>query len=326
MATDSKSWQMNLPTAAGIWAAIVIFVGFVGLRLDYGGRAFALAIGVASVLFAFEFSLAAPKVLALARQALGEYGAVLAPLIPLFAVLICTIGVTNTWKTALIGAAYVVLPALLAATNIGKPPGTYTDYAAAIIVWLPVEFRWLYRLFPYPPQLTHTLTVLLALSTGVAAFVLLRPLDGVGYAVEWRRGFASNVMLHFSIFAGIAVAIGVPIHFLTFGSSVARIRALPLTIVGILFFTAWPEEFLFRGILQNLLSRTFRNQWTGLVVASIIFGLSHIFHAPYPNWKYVGLATIAGLFYGHTWMKTKSLFPAAIVHALVDILWHVLFR
>ena len=122
------------------------------------------------------------------------------------------------------------------------------------------------------------------------------------------------------------MAIGVPIDFLTFGSSVARIRSLPLTIVGILFFTAWPEEFLFRGILQNLLSRTFRNQWTGLVVASIIFGLSHIFHAPYPNWKYVGLATIAGLFYGHTWMKTKSLFPAAIVHALVDILWHVLFR
>ena len=31
------------------------------------------------------------------------------------------------------------------------------------------------------------------------------------------------------------------------------------------------------------------------------------------------LATIAGLFYGRTWMKTGSLFPGAIVHALVDI-------
>jgi hypothetical protein len=326
MATNWKSWQMNLPTAGGIWAAIVILAGFAGMRLGYGGRAFALALGVAAVLFAFELFLASPSVLDQARQSLGEHGAALAPLIPLFAVLIYTVGVTTNWKMALIGAAYAVLPALLVASSTGKPPGRWADYAAAIIVWLPVEFRWMYRLFPYPAQLTHTLTILLALGTGVAAFVLLRRLEAVGYAIEWRRGFAGNVFLHFGIFAVIAVAIGIRIGFLAYDPSSARLRSLPLTIIGILFFTAWPEEFLFRGILQNLLSRTFRNQWIGLVLASIIFGLSHIFHAPYPNWKYVTLATIAGLFYGHTWMKTKSLFPAALVHALVDILWHILFR
>ncbi|MGA7913857.1 MAG: CPBP family intramembrane glutamic endopeptidase [Candidatus Acidiferrales bacterium] len=326
MATNSKFWQMNLPTAAGIWAAIVILAGFAGMRLGYGGRAFALALGVAAVLFAFELFLAAPGVLDQARQSLGEHGGVLAPLIPLFAVLIYTIGVAASWKMALIGAAYTVLPALLVASSAGKPPGTWADYAAAIIVWLPVEFRWMYHLFPYPAQLTHTLTILLALSTGVAAFVLLRRLDGIGYAIEWRRGFGGNVLIHFAIFAAIAVAIGVRIGFLTYDPSATRLRSLPLTIIGILFFTAWPEEFLFRGILQNLFQRTFKNQWIGLVLASIIFGLSHIFHAPYPNWKYVALATIAGLVYGHTWMKTKSLFPAAIVHALVDILWHILFK
>jgi len=256
---------MNFPIAAAIWAAIVIFVGIAGLHLGYGGRSFAMALGVASVLFAFELFLAAPNVLDQACQSLGEHGAVLGPLIPLFAVLIYTIGVTTNGKTVLIGAAYVAVPALLAARSSGKPPGTCTDYAAAIIVWLPVEFRWMYRVFPYPPQLTHTLTILLALSTGVAAFVLLRRLQEVGYAFEWRRGFAWNVALHFTAFAVIAVSIGVPIGFLTFGPTIARLRSLPLTIIGILFFTAWPEEFLFRGILQNMLSRTFRNQWTGLV-------------------------------------------------------------
>jgi membrane protease YdiL (CAAX protease family) len=40
----------------------------------------------------------------------------------------------------------------------------------------------------------------------------------------------------------------------------------------------------------------------------------------------VFLATVAGLFYGRTWIKTGSLFPGAIVHALVDILWHILFH
>jgi membrane protease YdiL (CAAX protease family) len=58
----------------------------------------------------------------------------------------------------------------------------------------------------------------------------------------------------------------------------------------------------------------------------VIFGLSHIIHAPYPNWKYVLLATIAGLFYGRSWMKTGSLVPGALMHFLVDFSWHILFK
>jgi membrane protease YdiL (CAAX protease family) len=96
--------------------------------------------------------------------------------------------------------------------------------------------------------------------------------------------------------------------------------------MGIFLFTAWPEEFLFRGLLQNMLSELLGNSWAGLILASILFGFSHILHAPYPNWKYVMLATIAGLFYGRVWMKTASLLPSTMVHAVVDILWHVLFR
>jgi len=257
---------------------------------------------------------------------LGERGRILAPLVPLFAVLIYTLTVTANWKTALVGASYSVLPALLVATSAGKAPGTWEDYAAAMLVWLPVEFRWMYRVFPYPTELSHSLTILLALGVGVSAFVLLRRMDGIGYAITWRAGFGANMAVHFLIFTVIAVALGMQIGFLKFDPTLARLRSLPLAVVGITFFTAWPEEFLFRGVLQNLLSRSFKNQWTGLAIASVIFGLSHILHAPYPNWKYVLLATIAGLFYGHVWMKTGSLFPGALVHALVDVSWHVLFR
>jgi uncharacterized protein len=328
---NSASWSMDLPTAAAAWAVIVGLATFYGIRLGYSGHSFVLALGVAAVLFAFELFLAAPRVLERARHTFGEHGAVLAPLLPLFGVLIYTIGVTANWRTALLGAAYAVLPALLAATCIGKPGGQWQDYVALLLIWLPVELRWrgltfLYVLFPYPSQLMHTLTILLALSTGVAAFLLLRRLDGMGYAVEWRRGFAWNVVLHFGVFAVIAIALGLRIGFLTFAPSLARLRTAPIEVVGILFFTAWPEEFLFRGVLQNILSRTFKNRGAGLAVASVAFGFAHIFHAPFPNWKYVFLATLAGLFYGRTWIKTGSLFPGAIVHALVDILWHILFR
>jgi membrane protease YdiL (CAAX protease family) len=326
VAEDSKPWELNLPTAFAVWVPIVVFVILLGYRLGYGGRRYGIALTIAAALFAFEFFLASPPVLERARKMLGEHGGVFAPLAPLFAVLIYTTSVSGNWKMALVGAAYSVLPALLVARSAGKPPGTWEDYAAVILVWLPVEFRWMYRVFPYPPELTHTLTVLTALSTGLAAFVLLRRMNGIGYAIIWRPGFSANVALHFLIFAAIAVTVGTQIGFLKFDPTFFRLRTLPLATVGITCFTAWPEEFLFRGVLQNLFSKTFKNQWTGLAIASVIFGLSHILHAPFPNWKYVFLATIAGLFYGHLWMKTGSLFPGALVHALVDISWHLLFR
>ena len=323
-----NSYRLSPPCAAAIWAIVVVLVTIFGMHLGFGGTRFALALGVASLLFAFELFLAAPSVLDACLRILGERGAVLAPLVPLFAMLIYAIAVAGGWRCALIGAAYVVLPSLFVASSAGKPPGTFGDYVAAAIIWLPVEFRWMYPLFPFPPQLTHTLTILLALSTGIAAFVLLRRMDGIGYAARLNRGDLWIVLLHFVLFAIIAVVIGIKIGFLTFDPSRVRLHPLPLalSIPGILLFTAWPEEFLFRGVLQNLFSKSFKNQWAGLALASVIFGFSHIFHAPFPNWKYVFLATIAGVFYGRTWMKTGSIFPAALVHALVDILWHVLFR
>ena len=324
---------MNLPAAVAIWVGVLLFAALYGMWLGYGGPRFAVAMIVAAGLFGFELFLAAPRVLNRAQRILGERRGIMAPLAPLFAAIAYAIGVTTDWKAAMIGAAYAVLPTLLVATSADRPPGTWEDYIAVLIIWLPVEFRWMYRLFPYPGPhgsgtwpLTHTLTILMALSTGIAAFVLLRRLDGIGYAVDWKRGYSLNIIAHFVIFAAIAIPLGLKMHFLAYDPSASRLRSLPIAILGILFFTAWPEEFLFRGLLQNLLSRTFKNQWAGLVVAAIIFGFSHILHAPFPNWKYVLLATIAGLFYGHVWIKTGSLFPAAIVHALVDISWHVLFR
>ena len=313
-----------------MWAAIVAIAAVAGIWIGLRGRHFGLALGVAALLFGFEFFLAVPSMLSRARSWLGGRAAILAPLVPLFAVLAYTLGVTGNWKMMLLGAAYAVLPALLLANSVGKAPGTWEDYLAAAMIWLPVglpvPYRLLYWVFSYPPQLTHTLTIVMAVSTGVAAFVLVRRLDGIGYAVEWGRGFAGNFGMHFVLFAAIAIPIGMRIGFLAWEPSIRRAEYLPLWALRILFFTAWPEEFLFRGVLQNLFSRTFRNPWAGLVVASVIFGFAHIFHAPALNWKYVLLATIAGLFYGHVWMKTGSLLPGTLVHALVDISWHVLFR
>ncbi len=330
MPPSTKSWQLGFPGALILWAIVVGWATFEGVHRGFEGRAFFIALAVAAALFAFELFLAAPRLLARAQSTVGGQGAYVVALIPLLAALIYSLSVTGRGELLLFGAAYGVLPVVLLASSVGKSPGTWEDYAALLLIALPavlpVPSRLLYRVFPYPPPLTHTLAILMALSTGVAAFVLVRRLDGVGYFVGWGRGFTENFALHFVIFAAMAIPLGMAIGFLKWGPSLERARHSPLTVLGILFFTAWPEEFLFRGLLQNLLSATLKNQWLGLIIAAMIFGFSHIVHAPFPNWKYVLLATIAGLFYGHVWMRTRSLLPGAFVHALVDISWHILFR
>jgi membrane protease YdiL (CAAX protease family) len=323
MPASSKSLQLGMPAAFTIWAVIVMLAGFAGAYMGYGGKRFAVALGVAAALFAFELFLAVPSMFARVQNALGD-GAALAVFVPLAAVLLYSFVVSGNWKTALAGAGYVLVPTLLLAGGSKRSPGSWQDYAAALCLWLPVWAQWMYWVFPYPSQLTHVLTILLALATGAATFILARRLENVGYALEWRRGFGFNFHFNFLLFAIIAIPLGLKLHFLLFSPSIRRLQ--PLVVVGILFFTAWPEEFLFRGVLQNLLSRTFSSEWVGLIVASIIFGFSHILHAPFPNWKYVLLASIAGFFYGRAWMKTKSLVPGVLIHALVDISWHVLFR
>jgi len=326
MAADRRSWTMSLPVAVLVWASITSLAGLAGNWMGFGGRQFALALTVAGVLFAFEWFLAAPAVQQFVQKALGGTGAFLSPVVPLAAVLFYSLMITGNPRLAVAGATYAVLPALVLATSAGKHPGSWEDYAAAVVLWVPIQFHWMYRLFPYPAPLTHTLSIVLALSAGVAGFVLVRRLEGVGYAVEWRQGFGGSFALLFLVYAAIAVILGMRIGFLTYAPSLTRGPSLPISVIGILFFTAWPEEFLFRGILQNLLARTLKNEWAGWVVASALFGLSHLHHLPYPNWKYVLMATIAGLFYGFAWMKTRSLVPGALVHAAVDISWHILFR
>lgn len=319
---------MTLPVALTVWVIVVALAAIAGAGLHLGGTRYTCALCVAATLFAFEFFLAAPGVMASAQSFLDGHGRALAPLFPLFAVLVYGIAVNGDLKFILAGAAYAVIPALLLASCAGKAPGAWQDYATAIFIWiaiwLPPPYRLLYRIFPYPHELQHTLSIVMALSTAVAAFLLVRRLEGVGYAVEWRRGFGPNFAIHFILFALIAIPLGMRMGFLRYAPS---FRASELfTALGILFFTAWPEEFLFRGVLQNALTRSLGNKWAGLIAASVIFGFSHILHAPVPNWKYVLLACIAGLFYGHAWMKSGSLIPGVLVHALVDASWHVLFR
>lgn len=326
MTTNSSARPLPLSAAITIWAVVVALAAFYGIWLGFGGPRLAIALLVAAGLFGFEFFLALPRAQSVLTSRFGARLGMLAPIVPLGLFLIYSAALANSAWLTLAGAAYVVVPALILASSSGKAPGTWEDYLAVVLLWVPIQFHWLYRLFPYPPPLTHTMAILLAVSTGVGAFILLRRLDGIGYALDWRLSYFGYFAVLFVIFAAIAIPLGLKIGFIHWAPSFSRLRTAPLTLLGIFFFTAWPEEFLFRGLLQNLLSKTLKNSWVALFVAAVIFGFAHILHAPVPNWKYVALASIAGIFYGFAWMRTRSLVPGVLLHALVDISWHILFR
>jgi membrane protease YdiL (CAAX protease family) len=150
--------------------------------------------------------------------------------------------------------------------------------------------------------------------------------NGIGYSIGWGRHWSFFVLASFIVFGCIAIPLGQAIHFIEFAPRFSEWKSLPLLSLGILCFTAWPEEFLFRGLLQNMLARASKSELAGWWTASLLFGFSHITNMGFPNWRYVLLASIAGFFYGWTWRKTGSIFASALVHAAVDVLWHFLFR
>ncbi len=317
---------MKLPFAAGVWAFVCLAGAFAGMWRGYGGPSFAVALGAFAALFAVQVGFAAEGVTD--RLAAGlrpvRYALPLAPFV-VYVVYAFGAGVADGWLI-LLALAYACAPGLLLITAEGRPKGCWQDYAAALCIWLPAELHLLQTAFPYPARgLSHPLWAAYAISVGLIAFLLLRRLDGIGYRVAWGRGWSFAVLVNLGWYAVLAIVVGQWIGFIRFAPSWERARALPLTALGILVFNAWPEEFLFRGLIQNLLSTTLRGEVAGLLAASVIFGLAHLNNGGFPNWRYALLATFAGLAYGSAWRKTRSIFASALVHAGVNTLWFALF-
>jgi CAAX protease family protein len=191
-----------------------------------------------------------------------------------------------------------------------------------------LKLRWLTALWPYPGAgVSYVATMLLAINVALVTFLFVRQMDGIGYSIVWGNDAMFSAGVHFVVLAAIVIPLGIALHFIRFDPAVANWKSLPVDATAIFLLTAWPEELLFRGLLQNSLSRSLSSATGGWVAASLVFGLAHISNnGVFPNWRYVLLATIAGIFYGRVWRKTGSIFPAAIVHALVDTTWYLLFR
>jgi len=312
----------------GLWAVLTLTGALFSAWLGYGGRAFAATLTAFAFFFLVMLLFAARGMESSLASRFGAGSGFFLGAAVFLVYLIYGLG-TNTFaftRAAAI-AGLVFVPLALAASEKQKPPGAWEDFLILAGVWVAVKFSPSHWLWPYPGgRLAYVFTVLLCVNVALAAFVLLRRVNGIGYSIGWGRHWGFFILASFLVFACIAIPLGRAMRFIEFAPQWSQWKALPFLSLGILFFTAWPEEFLFRGLLQNMLSRASNSDLAGWWTASILFGFSHITNMGFPNWRYVVLATIAGFFYGWTWRKTGSIFASALVHAAVDSTWHFLFR
>jgi uncharacterized protein len=312
----------------GLWALLCLCGVSYSIWHGYGGREFAATVTSFALYFGVMLLFAARGVPEFFSSRFGAGGGYLLGIVAILGYLVYAIG-TSTFAFTRLGivSGMVTVPLALAAAAERKPPGAWQDYLTLAGIWVTVKFSPSHWLWPYPGErLAYVFTVLLAVNVALATFILVRRLTGSGYNIGWGPRWWLYIFASFAVFATIAIPLATSMHFVQFAPRWNEWKTFPLLGLAILCFTAWPEEFLFRGLLQNMLERSTKSDFAGWWTASMLFGFSHITNMGFPNWRYVILASIAGLFYGWTWKKTGSMFASAIVHALVDATWHFLFR
>ncbi len=166
---------------------------------------------------------------------------------------------------------------------------------------------------------------LFMVSLGVFCWTYIRVVPRLKYRLVFSKKVVLAAANNFAYFAAIAIPLGLVLGFTAWNPRWHGVLDFAGAYIQILLFVAVLEELFFRGFLQNLLESSCRSWWLGQLIASCIFGLFHILHSPFPNWRYVIMASIAGWFYGSSYRSGGTLLPSALVHTTVDTVWRTFF-
>lgn len=200
--------------------------------------------------------------------------------------------------------------------------GNWRDAFILLVLGLAVDLRWFESAWPNG---LRALNELFLVDAGLYGFLAIRNLRGTGFDFHLRWDDWKIGLRELALFAPIVIVLGVVLGFIHPHKNLPGISSALLRWVLIFFFTAVPEELFFRGWVQNFFERRVGRR-AALVIASIVFGLSHFNkRAAHFNWRYVILATIAGIFYGRAWREQRRVPASTITHATVDWLWGLWF-
>jgi len=113
--------------------------------------------------------------------------------------------------------------------------------------------------------------------------------------------------------------------------------AAPLSFAWLVIEVGVVEEFFFRALLQERLAAVLHSSWGGLMLGALLFGLAHapgLYLRTAATQESIGshpsllmavgysivMTSLAGLFVGVLWLRTKNFAVVVIVHAAGDFL------
>ncbi len=247
------------------------------------------------------------------------------------------------WSGLLSAMALVGLPALLFAQSRRQRVPTLFDVVAGLYLLLSLMLGLLPEL-PLPQQ--GGVVGFFWLSAAPLLLVLLayRSWSGLGFTwfISWSdlrtallwAGLVLLVLAPLALVAGLAQVGGAT------PSYVAPVLDEIILAVFLYFLVALPQEILFRGLIQNGITRfaeaklwrgpgsserrgLLRPEFIGLLTAALIFAGSYLYN-PIARPDTALLVGLAGLGYGWVYQQTGKVTASAITHMLVVWAWTLL--
>ncbi len=286
-------------------------------------HSFLIALFLAIVLALFSTALQAALRGFFSRRPAAVFAAP-AALTALFAGVLAASG---GWSTAfvLLVAAYTFVPTALVYAR--RP---WLDFAAILLLWLPIEFAAGHELLPRAAWGVANMAARgTAVTLALVLFLLFRQLPAMKYNLPRKWTDLLYPAIGFVAVTPVLIALGLRLGYMGPYLGFARFHtgAFGLLWLKTALGVALPEELLFRALIQNWLMQRFGFTHRTLALAALIFGASHLDNppGPLPNWRYMILATIAGFVFGKVFWKSSSICSSAGLHALVNSVRHTFF-
>ena len=184
--------------------------------------------------------------------------------------------------------------------------------------------RWIFPA-PFPKLPLEVLGHVTLIRSAILAVLLLRGGERTGIGFIPRTRDIGIGLLWFAACALAAVPLGLRLGQLHLSTHPPTLWPALGLLLGVFWVLALSEEFFFRGLLQQWLSKWTQSKAAGLIIGSILFASCHLgFRGAFPNWPVAGLSLVLGLCCGAAFWQAGSIRASMITHALAVGAWRLI--